>query len=85
MLHKITDIKTVLSTGAYQSALALTLSLPDICRQVEYGNTKTGTDGYTAWIDKYVDFSECYIGFGTEAAELNGKICYAINTPIYMT
>ena len=25
-----------------------------------------------------MDFSECYIGFGTEEAELNGKICYAL-------
>lgn len=78
MKNKINDIKKAMSNGSYQSALALTLSLPDICRQVEYGNTKSGTDGYPAWIDTYVDFSECYIGFGTEEAELNGKICYAL-------
>ena len=78
MLQKIADIKKSLDSGSYQSALALTLTLPDICRQVEYGNTKTGTEGYPTWIDTYVDFSECYIGFGTEEAELNGKICYAL-------
>ena len=78
MLQKIADIRKSLNSGAYQSALALTLTLPNICRQVEYGNTKSGTDGYPYWIDTYVDFSECYIGFGTEEAELNGKICYAL-------
>ncbi|WP_273832345.1 hypothetical protein [Guptibacillus sedimenti] len=40
MLDKIKDIKIALNNKSYLSALALSLTLPDICGQIEYPDLK---------------------------------------------
>ncbi len=52
MLEKIADIEKALEANAYRSALALTLTLPDICGKLEYPNENNG-GRYRKWIDKY--------------------------------
>lgn len=46
MLEKVKDVKLALKGGAYQSALALALTLPDICGQIEYPNEKSVGERY---------------------------------------
>ena len=57
MLEKIGSIKKSLDTGNYLAALALALSIPDICGQVEYPNLSgkghTG-ERYKKWFDNYI-------------------------------
>lgn len=61
MLDKIKDINLALTNKSYLSALALSLTLPDICGKIEYphfkdkrGNRRVGKQ-YTAWFDDWVN------------------------------
>jgi hypothetical protein len=40
LLEKIKDINLALTNKSYLSALALSLTLPDICGQIEYPDLK---------------------------------------------
>lgn len=53
MLEKIRDIQKALAAKAYLSALALALTLPDICGKIAYPGLRTG-ERYIAWFDEYV-------------------------------
>lgn len=56
MLEIINEIKYALKSKHYISALALSLTLPDICSQVETQNKKDDVGvRYRNWIDKYID------------------------------
>lgn len=57
MLEKIDHITIALNAGAYQAALALALTLPDICAKVEYKKSTTTNVDYIAWVNKFVDFN----------------------------
>ena len=72
MLNKINDVKSALKAGAYQSALALALTLPDICSQIEYPAENMVGICYPQWCDKYINFADAHVGFGTEPAEPKG-------------
>ncbi len=78
MLSKGSDVKSALKAGAYQSALALALTLPDICGQVEYPNENSVGTRYSQWCEEYMNFADAHVGFGTEPAKLNGTLCYAL-------
>ncbi|WP_246010437.1 MULTISPECIES: hypothetical protein [Bacillaceae] len=61
MLEKIKDIRLALYNQNYQAALALSLTLPDICGQIEYPNLKR-RDGrrnigqqYATWFNDWVN------------------------------
>lgn len=54
MKMKIDEIKKALKNNMPESALALTLILPDICSQVEYPQEQSVTKRYKDWIDKYL-------------------------------
>lgn len=82
MIYKIEDIKKALANGAYLSALALTLTLPDICGQVEYPDEKYVGKRYIAWFNKYVyevhfkydgKYKDNYAG-----TEFDGDACYSL-------
>ena len=64
--------------GAIQCALALALTLPDICGEIEYPCEPSGKKRYAKWCDANFDFDDSHIGFGTEKAELNGELLYAL-------
>lgn len=78
MKEKINDIKEAVANKAFQSALALALTLPDICGEIEYPTESSGRKRYAKWCDNYFDFNDCHVGFGTEKAELNGDLLYAL-------
>lgn len=61
MLNKINDIHLALANKSYLSALALALTLPDICGEIEYPDL-TNKNGYrevrkqyAAWFDDWVN------------------------------
>ena len=57
MLDRIKEIRSCINDKHYEAALALSLTLPDICGQVEYpGETEVGRR-YKDWIDNFVDDS----------------------------
>lgn len=53
MLEKLSDIRKSLECGCYHSALALALTLPDICGGIKYPNMQTGLR-YKCWYNEYV-------------------------------
>ena len=53
MKKKVFEVKQALSLGAYNSALALVLTLPAICAKVEFGEIKEDSKRYISWFDKY--------------------------------
>lgn len=54
MINMINDIEKAMDAGAYLSALALALTIPDIMGKVEFGGIGSKAR-YTKWFDKYVD------------------------------
>lgn len=55
MLEKIfEDINKALDAGAYIAALALALTLPDLCSQIEFPDEELVWKRYTKWYDKYM-------------------------------
>lgn len=52
MRDKVEDIKRAVEGGAYLSALALALTLPDICSKIESG--ESGKNAYSDWFNKHV-------------------------------
>lgn len=61
MIEKIKDIDLALTNKSYLSALALSLTIPDICWQIEYPDLmkKNGERNirkqYVAWFDNWVN------------------------------
>ncbi|MFD1259469.1 hypothetical protein [Entomomonas asaccharolytica] len=75
MLKKIEDIEKALKAKAYLSALALALTLPDICGKVAYPKLKVG-ERYIKWFDEHVtDDSPNEIA---NYPILDGKKCYKL-------
>lgn len=77
MLNKIEDIKKALGAQAYLSALALTLTLPDICGKAKYPNEKSTKVRYVNWYDEYVTPYTTPEGI-EDIPKLDGKRCYAL-------
>lgn len=83
MLNKIADIEKSLGAEAYLSALALTLTLPDICGKLEFPNDK---NHYSKWYDKWVNnltqFKNGEYVKTKESQEhealFNGEMCYGL-------
>ncbi|MBH9968157.1 hypothetical protein [[Bacillus] enclensis] len=87
MLDKIKDINLALNNNSYLSALALSLTLPDICGQIEYPDLKS-TRGkrlvgkqYARWFDDWVSHYYADNGGWTEEGKainpyFTGNMCY---------
>lgn len=71
----VNDINKALTSEAYFSALALTLSLPDVCGKAEYPNLKVG-ERYKKWYDDYLGQYETYEG--SENPYLSGEVVYSL-------
>lgn len=59
MLNRIAEIRSCINHDLYEAALALALTLPDICGKVEYPNAKVGPR-YRDWIINFVDNNVFY-------------------------
>jgi len=80
MKAKVEEIRKALKNECYLSALALTLTLPDICSKIEYGPT-SNRQHYIKWFDKHVGHYYAQGEFKKEVYEkltFDGKACYAL-------
>ncbi|WP_426980266.1 hypothetical protein [Bacillus pseudomycoides] len=90
MLDKIRDIEIALENKSYLSALALSLTLPDICGEIEYPHFKfkDGTRNvgkqYASWFDNWVNhyYADCK-GWTDDYAKaknpyFTGRMCYSL-------
>ncbi|MEE6452663.1 hypothetical protein RAH41_19035 [Gottfriedia acidiceleris] len=89
MLDKIKDINLALNNKSYLSALALSLTLPDICGQIEYPDLKNNKGKrlvgkqYAAWFDDWVShYYADNTGWTGDGKAINpfftGKMCYSL-------
>ncbi|UYZ85346.1 hypothetical protein MTZ49_07305 [Entomomonas sp. E2T0] len=76
MLKKIEDIKKALEAKAYLSALALTLTLPDICGKIAYPNDKNG-ERYIKWFNENLTKYDYPKEFD-EKLKFDGKKCWKL-------
>lgn len=84
MLNRINSIWKALNDENPHAALALALTLPDICGQIEYPGQKVG-ERYIAWFDKFVapqyvveDKEENKDPEKESKKQFDGKICYQL-------
>lgn len=77
MKNKIKEIRIALDSGAYLPALALSLTLPDICGQIEYPKYKAGKR-YIDWYNKYVKPLHFIKDNDMPHSQFDGKMCYAL-------
>lgn len=77
MIEKIDDIRNAIKNKTYIAALALALTLPDICSQVENGVVAGNKNMYINWIDKYMKNYQFPVD-GFEKQQFDGKMCYAL-------
>lgn len=81
-MQKTKEIRSALQAELYDSALALALTLPDICAKVEYG--KTSRDNYIKWFDELVAEKFMYSAtilpdnVITNYQMINGADCYGL-------
>lgn len=79
MIEKIEDIRKAIENETYIVALALALTLPDICSQVENGVADGNRNMYINWIDKYMEVENYKFPIkGFEKQTFNGNMCYAL-------
>lgn len=82
--EKINDVHIALQAGAHLSALALALTLPDICGKVEYPELN-GKLAYIGWFDRYAlelfeSSAESHPNNKPidERLQFDGKACYSL-------
>ena len=62
VLERINEIRNALNLELYDSALALALTLPDICGKVEYPREQSSKKRYTDW---FINFAEPFFTANT--------------------
>jgi hypothetical protein len=90
LIEKIKDINLALNNKSYLSALALSLTLPDICGQIEYPDLKKKNgernirEQYVAWFDDWVNqYFADNTGWTEDGSKANnpyftGEMCYSL-------
>lgn len=75
LLNLIKDIEKALEAKAYLSALALALTIPDICGKMAYPNLN-GSEPYKKWFDEYL--SEMYTVSNKSSNLFDSTTCYKL-------
>lgn len=88
MIEKINSIKRAIECECYLPALALALTLPDICGQIEHpdfvstdkhGNKhREGHKQYVTWYDDYVKPLYYIADDNAPVLQFDGELCYAL-------
>lgn len=79
MLQLIDDLNKALNAECYYAALALALTLPDICGKAEYPQEKS-TKRYKDWYDKQIGKHEqCP---NTSMPYLSGEVVYSLRNSL---
>ena len=80
VLEIINDIRKSLDAECYFSALALVLTLPDICGKAKYPNKRVRRR-YVGWFDEYIGkYEQCSCGSCKEShmPYLSGDVVYSL-------
>lgn len=83
MIDKINDIRKALLNKTYISAVALALTLPDICSQVENNTAESSKKNYIAWVNNHLPvncFNFPLAGF--EEQTFTGNMCYSLRCSV---
>ena len=87
-LTKIEEIRTALGQKLYNCALALALTLPDICGKVESPDARGKGKSYRNWFQKYAaaaftNIAECLPDGGTkEVTWLTAEECWKLRCSV---
>ena len=85
MLDKIiADVEKALDAEAYLSALALMMTIPDICAKAEYGNSLCNKERYVKWFEDNIgQYNKAPVEDGeTVMPYLSGEIAYQLRCSI---
>ena len=72
----VQEIATCLKNRCYFAALALSLTLPDICGAAEYPDEASVTKRYINWYDKYIGDNERKERDTGDSSYLSGEVIY---------
>lgn len=85
MINKIiSDCEQALNSGLYFAALALALTLPDICGKAEYPNA-SNKKRYVDWYDEHVALEHKHPKIREDSEELpyaSGEVIYALRCSV---
>lgn len=86
MQEIIEEIKTAIENKTYRVALALALTLPDICCQVENklkADENANRSMYINWVNKHMDNQAFQFPLhGFDVQTFNGEMCYSLRCKI---
>jgi hypothetical protein len=86
MIDKISDVRNALKNRTYLSALALALTFPDICCQVEHGLTDDQNSirqYYIDWVNAHMETADFHFPVpGFEIQTFTGNMCYALRCKV---
>lgn len=83
MLDSIKEIRKALDKECYLAALALSLTLPDICSQVENNVMKGNRNFYINWFNSYVEYDYFHFQMaGFETQTFDGEMCYSLRCKV---
>lgn len=83
MLASILEIRKALKNECYFAALALSLTLPDICSQVDNGEMNGNRSLYINWFYSYVKHDCFYFPMtGFETPTFDREMCYLLRCKI---
>lgn len=72
----VQEIATCLKNRCYFAALALSLTLPDICGAAEYPDETSVAKRYISWYDKYIGDNERKERDTEDSSYLSGEVIY---------
>ncbi|MCK4096449.1 hypothetical protein HCY64_10390 [Acinetobacter radioresistens] len=79
MQQYLDSIRLSLATKNYFGAIAMALTLPDICASIEAENNETSREKYCAWFDSYLsqEYKIPADDWSEEKVLFSAKECYA--------
>ncbi len=79
ILARIGEIEICLENECYIAALALALTLPDICGKAEYPDEKSVGRRYKQWFDQYVSsYHKSQSPYSADMPYLSGEVVYSL-------
>lgn len=80
----IEDVNKALDAQAYMAALALVLTLPDICAKAEYGDSLKNKERYIKWFDEHIGrYEKAPVELGEmEMPYLSGEVAYQLRCSV---
>lgn len=86
MIEKIEDVRNAIKNKTYYCALALALTLPDICSQVERelpDNQNSNRTMYIDWVKNHIDKDDFQFPLeGFDIQTFSGEMCYSLRCKV---